>query len=233
VGAGPRRAGQSRDHEPGHHPGSGLDAQKKSLSASERNEAARAAWRERTREIDPARFVWVDETGSHRGFTPRFSRAPRGQRARGTAPRNGGTNRTLITALTLEGFGPGLLFDEAINGDTFSGYVRYVLAPTLRPGQIVVTDNLRAHHDERARATIEACGAALWFLPSYSPDLTPIEEGFSKLKAHLRRAEARTEEALSAAIWQGLATVTPQDACGWYRHAGYPLTPSQLRDHLS
>jgi transposase len=165
----------------------------------------------------------VDETGSHRGFTPRFSRAPRGQRAHGAAPRNGGTNRTLITALTLDGFGPGLLFDEALSGDTFAGYVRHVLAPTLRPGQIVVTDNLRAHHDERARATIEACGAALWFLPSYSPDLNPIEEGFSKLKAHLRRAEARTDETLSAAIWEGLATITPQDARGWYRHAGYPV----------
>ncbi len=111
-----------------------------------------------------------------------------------------------------------------------------MLAPTLRPGQIVVTDNLRAHHDERARATIEACGAALWFLPSYSPDLNPIEEGFSKLKAHLRRAEARTDEALSAAIWQGLDTVTPQDARGWYHHAGYGFpsgTSSEQRDHLS
>ena len=108
-----------------------------------------------------------------------------------------------------------------------------MLAPTLRPGQIVVVDNLRAHHDERAHAAIQERGAELWFLPSYSPDLTPIEEGYSKLKAHLRRTEARTDEALSAAIWQGLATITPQDARGWYRHAGYPLTPHRYRDHLS
>jgi len=233
VGGGAGDAGEPRDDEPGHHPGPRLDAQKKTLSASERDAAARAAWRARTRAVDPARFVWVDETGSHRGLTPRFSRAPRGQRARGSAPRNGGANRTLITALTLDGIGPRLLFDEAITGDTFVGYVRHVLAPTLQPGQIVVVDNLRAHHDERARAAIEGQGAELWFLPSYSPDFNPIEEGFSKLKAHLRRAEARTDAALSAAIWQGLATITPQDARGWYRHAGYPAKPHRHRDHLS
>jgi transposase len=233
VGAGPRGAGEPGDDEPGHHAGPRLAAQKKSLSASERDAAARAAWRERTRDVDPARFVWVDETGSHRGLTPRYSRAPRGQRARGAAPRNGGLNRTLITALTLDGIGPGLLVDAAITGGTFGGYIRHLLAPTLRPGQIVVVDNLRAHHDERARAAIEGRGAELWFLPAYSPDLTPIEEGFSKLKAHLRRAEARTDEALSAAIWQGLATITPQDARGWYRHAGYPVTRHRRHDHLS
>ena len=233
MGAGPAGAGEPRDDEPGHHPRPGLAAQKKTLSASERDEAARAAWRRRTRGVDPARFVWVDETGAHRGLTPRYSRAPRGQRARGAAPRNRGPNRTLLTALTPNGFGPGLLFDAAITGDTFSGYIRHVLAPTLRPGQIVVVDNLRAHHDGRAQAAIEQRGAELWFLPSYSPDLTPIEEGFSKFKAHLRRAEARTEEALSAVIWAGLTTVTPQDVRGWYRHAGYPLTPRRRRDHLS
>ena len=108
-----------------------------------------------------------------------------------------------------------------------------MLAPTLRPGQIVVVDNLRAHHDERARAAIEERSAELWFLPSYSPDLTPIEEGFSKLKTHLRRAEARTDEALSAAIWGGLAIVTPRDARGWYRHAGYRLKAHRRCDHLS
>ena len=134
--------------------------------------------------------------------------------------------------MTPAGFGPGLLFDAAITGETFTGYIRHVLAPTLEAGQIVVVDNLRAHPDERARAAIEERGAELWFLPSYSPDRTPIEEGFSKVKAHLRRAEARTDEALSAAIWAGLATVTPQDVRGWYRHAGYPLKPRR-RDHLS
>lgn len=171
--------------------------------------------------MDPARFVWVDETGSHRGMTPRYSRAPRGRRAHGTAPAARGTNRTLVAALTLDGPGPGLLFDGAVDGDRFAGYVAHVLAPTLRPGQIVAMDNLRAHHRDDVRAAIEARGAELWFLPSYSPDLNPIEEGFSKFKAHLRRAEARTDETLSAAIWEGLTTLTPHNIRGWYRHAGY------------
>ncbi len=228
MGAGPRGAGEPRDDEPGHHPGSRLDAKKKSLTASERDEAARAAWRARSRGIDAGRFVWVDETGSHRGLTPRYSRAPRGQRAHGAAPRNRGTNRTLVAALTLGGPGPGLLFDGAITGDRFAGYIRHVLAPTLTPGQIVVVDNLSAHAHAGARAAIEARGAELWFLPPYSPDLTPIEEGFAKLKAYLRRVEARTDEALTAALWEGFDAITPANARGWARHAGYRL-PRQRR----
>lgn len=192
------------------------------MSASERDEAARAAWRARAAAVDATDWVWVDEAGSHRGLTPRYSRAPRGERACGTAPRNHGTNRTLITALTLGGMGPGLILEGAIDRAAFDAYIAHRLAPTLRPGQIVVVDNLRAHHSERAQAAIEARGASLWFLPSYSPDLNPIEEGFSKLKAYLRRAEARTDEALSAAIWAGLATITPRDATGWFAHCGYP-----------
>ena len=90
-----------------------------------------------------------------------------------------------------------------------------------------------AHRGKRVRAAIERRGAELWFLPSYSPDLTPIEGGFSKFKAHLRRAEARTDEALSAAIWDGLTTITPQDVRGWYRHAGYPVKSHRRCDHLS
>ena len=221
MGGGARGAAEHRDGEPSHRPRPGLDAKKKTLSAAERDEAARAAWRARARGIDAARFVWVDETGSHRGMTPRFGRAPRGRRAHGAAPRNRGANRTLVAALTLAGPGPGLLFDGAIDGDRFAGYVRHVLAPTLAPGQIVVVDTLSAHAHPGARAAIEARGAALWFLPAYSPDLNPIEEGFSKLKAHLRRAEARTDDALAAAIWDGLASLTRADARGWYRHAGY------------
>jgi transposase len=168
-------------------------------------------------------WVWVDETGSHRGYTPTYGWAPRDERASGTAPRNHGENRTLITALTAEGIGPGLLFDGAIDRAGFDGYIRHRLAPTLRPGQVVVVDNLRAHYSDAARAAIAARGAALWYLPAYSPDFTPIELAFSKLKAYLRRAEARTDQALSAAIYAGLATITPTDAAGWFAHCGYPL----------
>jgi transposase len=198
-----------------------VDTKNKSLRATERNEAKRAAWREHTRGIDPGRFVWIDETGSHLGMTRRYSRAPQGQRAYGAAPGSRGKNRTLITSLTLAGFGPGLLLDDAIDYDTFEGYVVHRLVPALQPDQIVVADNLKVHYSARARAAIEATGAQLWFLPPYSPDLNPIEEAFSKVKAFLRTVEPRTLEAHSTAIWAALKTITPQDAAGWFAHAGY------------
>ena len=171
----------------------------------------------------------MDETGSNLGLTPRYSRAPRGQRAVGSAPRKRGLNRTLVTSLSLEGAGPGLVLEGALNTAAFDAYVSHVLAPTLRPGQIVVLDNLSAHHGERARAAIEARGAELWFLPTYSPDLNPIEEAFSKLKELLRRAAARTHEALTEAIWAGLRAITAQDARGWVDHAGYRPRPRRSR----
>jgi len=152
-----------------------VDPEKKSRRASERDEAKRAAWHEQTRGIEPGRFVWVDETGSNLGLTRTHSRAPRGERAFGDVPQRRGPNRTLITALTLDGFGPGLLLDEAIDRTTFDGYIVHRLAPTLKPGWIVVVDNLKVHDSDRARAAIKGQGAQLWFLPPYSPDLNPIE----------------------------------------------------------
>jgi transposase len=223
VGADRRGAGLDRHHESGHHPRPGLDPQKKTLSASERDEAARAAWREQTRGIDPARFVWVDETGSHTSLTRTYARAPRGTRAHGSAPRNHGPNRTLLSALTLDGLGAGLLIEGGVTTVTFEAYVEHVLAPALRPGQIVVLDNLQAHRSPRTRRAIAARGARLWFLPSYSPDLNPIEEAFAKVKALLRQAAARTHEALAAAIWTALAAISTRDARGYFTHCGYPV----------
>ena len=166
--------------------------------------------------------MWVDELGSHLGLTRTHARAPRGERAAGSAPRNRGQNRTTITSLTLDGLAPGLLLEGGVTTYGFAAYVERVLAPSLRPGQIVVMDNLRQHQGERARRAIEACGAELWFLPSYSPDLNPIEEAFSKVKALLRSAAARSHEALVAAIWAALRAITPTDAQGYFTHCGYP-----------
>ena len=175
----------------------------------------------------------MDETGSHLGLTPLYSRAPRGERARGRAPRNQGKNRTVLTSLTLEGMGPGLLLEGAVTTRAFEVYVEAVLAPTLRPGQIVVVDNLKPHRSDRARRAIEARGASVRFLPTYSPDLTPIEEAFSKVKGLLRRAAARTDEALATALWGALSAVTPHDAAGWYRHGGYLPPPARARRRRS
>jgi transposase len=166
-------------------------------------------------------LVFIDETGSHLGLVRLYARAPRGARAVGRAPRNRGRARTTITALTLDGIGRGLLVEGGVSTAAFEAYVEHLLAPTLRPGQIVVLDNLRQHQGERTRAAIEARGAELWFLPGYSPDLTPIEEAFAKLKALLRTAAARTHEALAAAIWAALRAITPADAHGYFTHCGY------------
>jgi transposase len=198
-----------------------VDAKKKTLSASERDWVARRVWSKRAARVDPAAWVWLDETGSHLGYTPTHARAPRGQRAYASAPRNRGRNKTVLASLSLAGVGPTIRFDGPMTTERFEGYVRHVLAPTLRPGQVVVADNLTAHQSERARAAIEARGAHFWHLPAYSPDFNPIEEAFSKVKAFLRRARARTEDALRTATWAALASITHADIIGWFSHCGY------------
>lgn len=198
-----------------------MDAQKKTLRASEQQVAARDTWRAEVASIPPEDLVFLDETGSHLGYTPTHAWAPRGQRAHAAAPRNPGENKTVIAALTLAGVGALMRFDGGMTGDRFVGYARHVLAPTLRPGQVVVADNLRAHHAAAARTAIEATGARLLFLPTYSPDFNPIEHAFSKVKQALRRAQARTDDDLRAATWAAFATITPNDAAGWFAHCGY------------
>ena len=171
--------------------------------------------------IDPTRWVWVDEFGSHTAPTRTYARSPRGRRAHGSAPRNHGPNRTTIASLTLDGLAAGLVLEGALSTRAFEVYVEHSLAPRLQPGQIVAVDNLRQQQSARTRELIEARGAELWFLPSYSPDLNPIEEAFSKVKTFLRSAEARAHEALVGAIWAALATISPADARGYFAHGGY------------
>jgi transposase len=192
------------------------------VRASERNEAARVAWRTEVAELQPEDLVFLDETGSHLGYTPTHAWAPRGQRAYATAPANRGENKTVVAALTLAGVGPVMRFDGAMTTVRFAGYVRHRLAPTLRAGQVVVADNLKAHHSPAVRVAIEARGARFLPLPAYSPDFNPIEATFSKVKQFLRRAQARTDDELRAATWAAFATVTPTDVAGWFTHCGYP-----------
>ena len=214
------RAGQSLDDESSHQ-ALGLDTKKKSLGASERNEEERAAWRRETSKLPREQFVFVDECGSNIALTPLYARAPKGERARGSVPRNRGKNTTLIAALSLEGMGAAMILEGSANATAFEVYVEQVLAPSLQVGQIVVMDNLHAHKGARVRLAIEAKGCQVLFLPGYSPDFSPIEEAFSKLKTALRRAGARTREALEEALAQALLTITAQDAQGWFQHCGY------------
>jgi transposase len=215
------------DHEPGDQEAR-LDAKKKSLGATERNEEERAAWRETASSLPTDALVFIDETGSNIALTPLYARAPKGERARGSVPRNRGKNTTLIAALSLEGMGAALILEGSANTTAFELYVEQILAPSLHDGQIVVMDNLQAHKSARVKQAIGAKGCQLLFLPGYSPDLSATLEAFSKVKAALRRAGARTRESLEEAIGQALLTITAQDARGWFQHCGY-LLPGQER----
>ena len=172
---------------------------------------------------DPRLFVFVDECGTHTSMTRLRARAPRGERVYGPVPRNRGRNTTLIASMTSQGMGPSMAVVGSTTKAVFEAYVQRVLAPSLRPGQVVVMDNLGAHRGERVRALIEARGCELLFLPPYSPDFSPIEEAFSKLKALLRKAQARARGALVEAIGRVLSAITARDAKGYFGHCGYPL----------
>ena len=172
--------------------------------------------------VDPAQLVFVDECGTHTSMTRRRARARRGERARGRVPRNRGPVTTLLAGLSLAGMVTAMTVEGGTDTAVFATYVEHFLLPALRPGQIVVVDNVGAHKPDRIRALIEAAGCLLVFLPAYSPDLSPVEEAFSKLKTLIRAANARTRAALDAAIAAALAAVTTADAAGWFAHAGYP-----------
>jgi transposase len=206
-------------------------AQKKSPIAQERDEQKRGLWRWLAARFDAWRLVFVDECGTHTSMTRLYSRAPKGERAYGRVPRNRGKNTTLIASITLEGAmdeRAAMAVEGATDAQVFEAYVEHFLGPALREGQVVVMDKLGAHRTKKVRELIEARGAELVFLPSYSPDLNPIEEAFSKIKAILRKAEARTHEALLEALSEALSAVTPEDAAGWFRHCGYNVEAQLL-----
>ena len=195
----------------------------------ERDEWLRAAWRVMVAEkVDPQQLVFVDEMGTNTSLSVLHAWSHTGKRAYCTVlPRNRGKNTTLLASMSMEGMGPTLAVEGATDREVFEAYVEEVLAPSLRSGQIVVMDNLSAHKGHRVRGLIEERGCELLYLPSYSPDLNPIEEAFSKLKGILRKVEARSREALIEAMGRALEAITPQDAEGFFRHCGY-RSPGQL-----
>jgi transposase len=169
-------------------------------------------------------LVFVDESSTNVALTPRYGRAPTGERAFGKAPRNWGKNVTLISSITLEGMRASMSIEGPSDTDSFSLYVREILAPSLKRGQIVLMDNLSVHKSGWVRDLIEGRGCQLWLLPSYSPDFNPIEEAFSKVKGLLRKAKARTLEALFAVTAEALRAVSAGDARGYFEHCGYRTT---------
>jgi transposase len=178
--------------------------------------------------VNPERLIFVDECGTHTSLAPLHGYAPRGRRLYLSVPRNRGENTTLLSSMSLEGIGPSLTVEGATTSRVFETYVEKVLAPSLEEGQVVVMDNLSAHKPKRIRELIEQRGCELVYLPSYSPDYNPIEEAFAKIKNLLRKAAARSKEALIDAIATALNAISAEDARGYFQHAGYCLVGQLL-----
>lgn len=176
-------------------------------------------------EVDAADVVVIDEFGSNLNMTPRYARAARGQRAVAAVPRNTPQNTTTISSLTSEGIEPCLLIRGSLTTDVFEIYIEQVLAPSLRRGQVVVLDNLSAHKSASVRELLAERGVRLWYLPSYSPDYSPIELAFAKSKAELRRVSARNPEALEEAIAQAVTHISADEARAFFCHCGFRFRP--------
>jgi transposase len=181
----------------------------------------RRAWFEAQPDLDPERLVFIDETGASTKMARRYGRSPRGERCRASVPHGHWKTTTFVGALRLEGMTAPMVLDGAMHGAAFLAYVEQVLVPTLIPGEIVIMDNLPAHKPAAVRNAIEAVGAELRFLPPYSPDFNPIEMAFSKLKAFLKKAAARTIDDLWRAIAQGIDTYTAAECENYFAAAGY------------
>jgi transposase len=199
-----------------------MEPKKRSLGADERDEFLRAAWKMLVAgQIDARRLVFVDEMSTNVSLAPLYAWSRRGARAFGSAPRNWGKNVTLLSSITTEGLGPCLAVEGSTTREVFETYLEHVLAPSLEPGQMVVMDNLSSHKGGRVKEIIEERGCELIYLPPYSPDFNPIEQAFSKVKGLMRKAEARTREALIEAMGWALSAVSARDARGFFDHCGY------------
>ena len=181
----------------------------------------REAWFEGQPDLDPERLVFIDETGASTKMARLHGRAPRGQRLRAAIPHGHWKTTTFVGALRLTGMTAPMVLDGPMTGEWFLAYVTHVLAPTLRPGDVVILDNLPAHKGTAVRETIEATGARLLFLPPYSPDFNPIENAFAKLKALLRKAAARTVDELWRVIGECLDAFSPTECANYFANSGY------------
>ena len=193
------------------------------MRAAERNNCKRAWFRRRARALRQRRFVFVDETAVNTAMTRRYGRAPRGERAHDSAPRSYGAHTSVIGAMGLRGLVATLAVEGAVGTLCFDAYAEQVLAPRLRPGDVVMLDNLTAHRASRIEEVAESRGAQVLWLAPYSPDFNPIEQCWSKIKSYLRGAKARTEGDLNKALAQAIGLVTKADIRGWFKHCGYSL----------
>ena len=183
--------------------------------------AAREAWFDSQPDLEPERLIFVDESGLSTKMARLRGWAPKGERCRAAIPHGHWNTTTFVAGLTLSGLCAPMLLDGPMDGDAFVTWCERILAPALRAGDIVVMDNLPAHKVAGVQEAIEAVGASLLYLPPYSPDFNPIEMAFSKLKAHLRAAAARTFDALWQAVGQICDLYDPQECWNYFKAAGY------------
>lgn len=181
----------------------------------------RAQWAKYQGRIDPERLVFIDETWTKTNMAPLRGWAARGKRLPGKAPQRRWKTMTFVAALRLDRIDAPWLLDGPIDGETFRTYLTSMLVPTLRPGDIVIMDNLGSHKGKAVRALIRSAGAKLFYLPKYSPDLNPIEQVFAKLKHLLRKAAARSVETVCAAIGRILGTFTAEECANYFKNSGY------------
>jgi transposase len=193
------------------------------MTASERNNYKRGWFRRRRRGIDHRRFLFIDESAVNTAMTRRYGRAPRGERVYDSAPRNYGTHTSMIGALSLRAMVATMTVEGAVDTLCFDAYAERVLAPKPRRGDVVVLDNLGAHKASRIEEVAGERGAQVLWLPPYSPDYSPIEQCWSKIKSYLRGAKARTADALDKALARAIELVTRADIRGWFKHCGYSL----------
>lgn len=226
-GAAPVRAGHARrpQHVERLAAQARLDIQKKSAHALEQERPdvlkRRQAWFDSQLDLDPAKLVFIDETGLSTKMARLRGRAPCGERCRAGVPHGHWKTTTFTGALRLTGMTAPFVYDGAMNGAVFLAYVDQVLVPTLKPGDTVVMDNLPAHKISGVREAIEKAGATLTFLPPYSPDFNPIENAFAKLKALLRKAAERTVTGLWNTVGDLIDQFTPAECANYFRAAGY------------
>jgi len=176
--------------------------------------------------LDPSRLVFIDETATATNMTRRRGRAPVGERLIDPTPFGHWKVTTFVSALRCDGLTAAMTVGGSMDGDTFVAYVEQVLLPVSKVGDVVVMDNLSSHKRAEAREMIESAGCSLMFLPPYSPDLNPIENAYSKLKALLRKAKQRTVEGLRAFLFAALDAFSPQECANYFAHCGYSATPT-------
>jgi transposase len=186
--------------------------------------AQREAWRAGQPALDVDHLVFVDETWASTNMARRYGRAPIGERLVDAVPHGHWQTTTLVSALRVDGLTAPMVIDGALNGDLFVAYVEQVLVPTLRPGDVVVMDNLSSHKRAEVRALIEEAGCRLVYLPPYSPDFNPIELAFAKLKALLRKARQRTLDDLWEFLGQAVDAFAPDECENYFWHCGYCAT---------